>query len=353
MDKRGNVGKSDSSALGDRSGLGASGLVSSPARRAAAQLERGFDMDSALPLVTVVCSIPDDGTLASFHGALFRVLRGLEGAYRFEILYSDANKSGNETSAIDALAQLDPRIHRLSSPAGDSDALLRAGLAQAGGVMILLLHGGIHSPELLPRLLDLAKGPCAWVEGVPQGEPAANRWPRWLQREQASKGPSCLLLKRAALDALRKPGADGKQVRERLYAEKLPRAELTYAPPPRAATAPTAPLLRRVIADVFTMWKTTPFTLLVYFGGMVFLVGVFLALWFLLRGAIAPNTVWFSWCYLIVVLHILGGGILVAVGKLGAMMTRIFEKLQQLAGSAEAARPPQTLALRPPSRDAA
>lgn len=310
-------------------------------------------MDSALPLVSLVCSIPDDDTLANFHGALFRVLRGLGSAHRFEILYSAAGKSEGDSSAIDSLAQLDPRIRRLSSPAADHDSVLRVGLAQATGDMLVMLDAGVHSPEILSRLLELAKGPCAWIEGVSEDHAARNRWLSWMRRDQATPSSGVLLLKRAALDALRKSTPHAQSVREWLRAEKLPRAELSLAPATHAESASTAPLLRRIIADVHTSWKTSPFTLVAYFGAMVFVVGVFLAFWFSLQGAFAPNTVWFSWCYLIVLMHILGGGILVAVGKLGALTTRILEQLQHRPDQTQSTRPGEKRTLRPPSRDAA
>ena len=249
-------------------------------------------MDSALPLVSIVCSIPGDEALARFHGALFRALRGLESNYRFEIHYAGGANGERRPSAIDELAQLDPRIHRLSAPALGSDAVLRAGMAQATGEILLLLDAGVHAADLLPRLLDLAKGSCVWIEGMAQRQHAAKPWQRWLRRGQATALPALLLLKRPALDALRRPALAQQSPRDALRAAALPRAELSYAPTSGEADAPAGSLLRQV-NNVRTAWRTSPFTLVAYFGGTVCVIGIFLALWFSLQGAVAPNTVWF------------------------------------------------------------
>jgi hypothetical protein len=309
-------------------------------------------MDSALPLVSIVCSIPSDDALTNFHGALFRALRGLESNYRFEIHYASAAKGDGQSSAIDALAQLDPRIQRLSAPTLGSDAVLRAGMAQATGEILLLLDAGVHAADLLPRLLDLAKGPCVWIEGVAQRQPAAKPWQRWLRRGQAPALPALLLLKRPALDALRRPALAQQTVRDALRAAALPRAEFSHAPTNSEADAPAGSLLRQVVNNVRTAWRTSPFTLVVYFGGTVCAIGIFLALWFSLQGAVAPNTIWFSWCYLIVLLHVLCGSILVAVGKLGAVATKILEQLpdRQKPAQTFSVRPAETPAILPLTR---
>ncbi|GEM_PF-4295922 len=310
-------------------------------------------MDPTLPLVSVVCSTPGNDTLANFHGALFRVLRGLESGYRFEILYV-----GADDVAVDALAQLDPRIRRVSVGADDDgDRLLRAGLANALGDLMICMNAEAHAPELLPRMLDLAKGPCAFALGVAEKQTAPSLAQRWLSTSKTMALPRMLMLKRTALEAMRAPGIDQQSLSEALLAGDLPRAELTYVPTARAASASAAPWLGRVVADVHETWKRAPLGLITYFGAMVFVVGVILALWFSLQGVIAPNSVWFSWCYLIVLLHILGGSILYALGKVGTLATRILDHIAERRAPAlpDAARLKDNPAFLPltKSRDAA
>ena len=194
---------------------------------------------------------------------------------------------------------------------------------------MVLMDADAHSPELLAGMFDRAQGPCAVVEGVPEQPPAPSLWQRWLAPSKSIAPPPLLLLKRAALDALRAHGSDQQPLRNALRAANLPRAELNYVPQVRANSAPPTPWLGRVIADMHATWKRAPLALMTYFGAMVFVVGVFLAFWFSLQSVVAPNSVWFSWCYLIVLLHLLGGSILFSIGKLGALATRILEQVQE------------------------
>jgi hypothetical protein len=64
-------------------------------------------------------------------------------------------------------------------------------------------------------------------------------------------------------------------------------------------------------------------------GGLVLAVGLFLALWFPIQGWLWPGTVWFSWCYLIVLLHFLGGSILCSIGLVGECLGQILEQTKQ------------------------
>ena len=285
-------------------------------------------MDSTLPLVSLICSIRgDDETLPQFHGALFRVLRALERAYRFEILYVGAG----DRAGVDALAQLDPRIRALPAiPADPSDSILQADLEHATGSMVVALDADAHPPDVIPRLLELAQGPCALVEGAPPESRPSPWFLRLFPSSKAAATPTLVLLKGPALAALRASGHPQRLLSEAVRAMDLPRAKLAYAPNVRSVESRLMPL-RRLIADVRETWQRAPLALVAYFGGTMFIVGVFLTVWFTVQGMIAPGSVWFSWCYLIVLLHILGGSILFALGKLGALASRILERVQERA----------------------
>ena len=73
-----------------------------------------------------------------------------------------------------------------------------------------------------------------------------------------------------------------------------------------------------------------PLRLMTLLGVVSLAVGVLLALWFPIQGWLRPGTVWFSWCYLIVLLHLLGGGILAGLGILGEYLVRVLEQSKQL-----------------------
>ncbi len=286
-------------------------------------------MDSALPLVSVVCvATPDKDILPNFHSSLFRVLRPLESAYRFEVLYVGTRTSGDSLAQMETLAQLDPRVGLLSSEAVDFDAAQRFGLQRAAGAMVVFLDPSTHPADVLPRLLEKAGTGCPIVNGVSETLPRSPSSSWRLGFSGAQRLPACLLLQREAADLVMASTERERSMAETALATSLPRGELTFAPVPfrdRDATMN----LRRLLQERFAAYSHDPLSLVTAFGGTVFLIGVFLALWFPLQSKFAPGTVWFSWCYLIVLLHILGGSILYALGRVIALARQILERVPE------------------------
>ncbi|MCI0685305.1 MAG: hypothetical protein L0Y71_24670 [Gemmataceae bacterium] len=285
-------------------------------------------MNPAQPLVSIVCAAgPCVGALGRYHGALFPILRALEGHYRFEIVYLTADAA----DSIHGLAQLDPRIRVTPPPtASADDAALHAALELAGGAWVIVTDASQHPAEIVPQLLEQAKGTASVVEGVPASAAPATGWRRF----RGSKTPTLRpwLLKRDALEALRTARERQQNLAAALAAIGAPHAELTYTPHPPALRRES--LTASWLAEIRDTWRRAPLELFTTIGVSVLGIGVFLALWFAVQGLFAPGTVWFSWSYLIVLLHLLGGAILVALGKLGALAHRILERLDDAAAPA-------------------
>jgi hypothetical protein len=282
--------------------------------------------------VSLVCSAsPQENALADFHSALFPVLRALESDYRFEILYVGDSRCAGALARIEALAQLDPRVRLLpqAQPA-QGDQALRAGLEEAKGELIITIDSILHPLDMVPQLLEQAKGPCDIVLAVAKDRSA----PIWLERlwpvKSAGGDAALLLAKRPAADALRALRDSQRSLRDLAIATGLPRADLPFTPNTHRTGHPAASF-RRFAANVLAVCLRDPLGLVRYFGATVFTLGVFLAGWFSLQGLIVPDSVWFSWCYLIVLLHVLGGSTLYALGKLGAMAQQILEHVQPAA----------------------
>lgn len=291
-------------------------------------------MENQLPLVSVLCRLDAaEGTLPRFHGELFRVLRSLEHTYQFEIHY--LVQDGKHAKNLRELAQLDPRICDIPldnpPPGGDP---MRPALRSARGEMIICLDAAHHSPEIIVPLLDRSPAECAIV-ATESAAPAGQRWlARWRGNGQLD-APSAYLFKRAAIDAIRAIPPSEQSLFQVAQTIDLPRVRIPMAPSgphePVPASGPS-----RVANSVRAARTGGVFHLSTYSGATIFLVGLLLAIWFSLQGLVAPDRVWFSWCYLIVLLHILGGSILFTVGKLGTLAQRL---LDQFAGHAVASQP--------------
>jgi glycosyltransferase involved in cell wall biosynthesis len=300
----------------------------------------------AVPTVSIVCpAFEEEEVISLFHEELFRVLRALETQYRFEIIYIDDGSRDGTLARMDSIAQLDPRVRvlALARNFGKEKALL-AGLEHATGAMVVTLDTDLqHPPEVIPQLLEKAKGPCEIVMGVRQDYQQGT----WLKRlaarlfyrvqnfvgdtDIAPQGSDFLLMKRRTVDVLLAMQERQRFLKGLIYWTGLPRAEVAYTPNTRRA-GQTKFSFRRLIAlgaDCLYSFSTNPLRLACHFGATAVGVGLFLALWFLVQGMFWPGSVWFSWGYLIVLLHILGGSILFSLGVLGALAGRILEQLKE------------------------
>lgn len=291
-------------------------------------------MDAELPLVSIVCAASvEEDALPRFHSALFRVLRPLETSYRFEVIYIGTPRTAPGLAPMQAVAQLDPRVIVTLSAATTEDEARRNGLERAGGSMVVLFDATVHSAEILPQLLEHALGACSLVVGVPTVAPEPGALGRLFGQKPAQEPRPCLLLKRDAIEAVESLGHRDRPIEELALMTTLPRAKIEFTPvvsPSAAGQAPPSKLLVENLAA----FLSDSLRVATGAGAMVFFIGVFLLFWFPVQNLLSPGSVWFSWAYLIVLLHLLGGSILYFLGKIGGQLHDMLEERRdETAGS--------------------
>jgi dolichol-phosphate mannosyltransferase len=292
--------------------------------------------------VSIICPARDEAeSLPQLHEALFQALRALEAQHQFEILYVDDGSGDGTRGHMQAIADLDPRVRVLSlaRPFGKEAALI-AGLEHATGELIVTLDADLqHPPELIGRLLERARQGNDVVVATDAFRPAAS-WPRRLGRQllacccdrlPPAEATDFLVLSRRAVDTLLTIPEHHRSLLGLLYWLDLPRVEVPFEPPARAHGASKSTAAGRLghgIEHLFA-YSRVPLRLVSGLGSLVLAIGLLLLLWFPIQGLLRPGTVWFSWCYLILLIHLVGGGILVSLGIVGEYLVRVLEQVKQ------------------------
>jgi glycosyltransferase involved in cell wall biosynthesis len=299
-------------------------------------------MTASLSKVSIICPARDEAdALPRLHEALFQALRALEGQHQFEIIYVDDGSRDGTQGKMQAIADLDPRVRVLSlaRPFGKESALI-AGLEHATGELVITLDADLqHPPELIPQLLEHARQGTDVVVAVQTQRPLAG-WPRRIGRRLLSwccervppaEATDFLVLSRRAVDTLLTIPEHHRSLLGLVYWLELPRVEMPFEPGPRtlgASKTTAAGRLARGVEHLFA-YSRAPLRLATVLGGLVLAIGLLLMIWFPLQGLLRPGTVWFSWCYLIVLIHLVGGGILLSIGVLGEYLVRVLEQVKQ------------------------
>jgi polyisoprenyl-phosphate glycosyltransferase len=292
--------------------------------------------------VSIICPARDEIlALPHLHEALFQALRALEAQHQFEILYIDDGSSDGTLGQLQTIAGLDPRVRVLSlaRPFGKEAALI-AGLEHATGELIVTLDADLqHPPDLLPRLLERARQGSDVVIAVDTSCPLTT-WPRRLGRQllaaccervPPAEATDFLVLSRRAVDTLLTIPEHHRSLLGLVYWLDLPRAELPFERAPRkhgVSKSTAGRRLSRGVEHLFA-YSRLPLRVSSVLGGLVLAVGLALMLWFPIQGLLRPGSVWFSWCYLIVLIHLIGGGILVSIGLVGEYLVRVLEQVKQ------------------------
>jgi glycosyltransferase involved in cell wall biosynthesis len=299
-------------------------------------------MAGKLAKVSIVCPARDEAALLpQFHETLFRAIRGLEGQHQFEIVYVDDGSADDTLDKLRAIADIDPRVRVLSlaRPFGKEHALL-AGLEHAAGAYVVTLDADLeHPPELITQLLDGVRGGADAVVGVHARSPLS-AWPRRIGRRvlawcsdvvPPASATDYLALSRRAVDTLLTIPERHRTLRGSVYWLGLPRLEVPFEPGRRTSGKSKTTVSGRLTRGLEHLFAHSrlPLRLATVLGVMSLAVGAFLTLWFPIQGWLRPGTVWFSWCYLIVLVHLLGGSILVGIGILGEYLVRVLEQMKQ------------------------
>lgn len=302
-------------------------------------------MTRQVPLVSIVCpAFHEQEGLPHFHAALGRVLASLEPLYRFEILYIDDGSRDATLEVMRQIAATDSRVRVLSLARNfGKEAALQAGLEHADGEFVVTMDTDLqHPPEVIPQLLD------QMTDGVDLVLAVRERYhkPGWFHRlgtqvfyrvmhslseiEIPQDASDFLLMRRAVSDVLTQLPEKNRFVKGLIHWMGFQYREVTFRPEERSH-GETKYHFRRLFAlgkDFLIAFSNKPLTLATTFGLVTLLIGF---LWLLAGlGQLVFGQTVPSWTeyYLIVSTHVIGGGILLAIGIVGEYLGRMWAQVR-------------------------
>jgi dolichol-phosphate mannosyltransferase len=298
------------------------------------------------PTLSIVCPVYEEQeVLPVFHERLGQALQPIAGEYRIEVLYVDDGSRDDTLDVLRDLANSDLRVRYLSlSRNFGHQAALTAGLEHACGDVVVSLDSDLqHPPDLIPLLL------ARWREGFDVVLTERTDGPEvgWFKRFTSQQfysllqrvsdtevRPACAdfrLLSRPAVDALLRLRETHRYLRGMVNWLGFRVASVPYQVAPRFAGQSHYTLRRmlRLAGDGILSFSRVPLQLPAYAGlgsvGLGFVYALGLAVAALAGASMAAWPVHL----LIVVVLVLGGLILCAVGIVGEYVGRIYEQVKQ------------------------
>lgn len=294
-------------------------------------------------LLSIVCpAYQEEEVLPIFHAELCETLREREAEYDLEILYVDDGSRDRTLPVLKSMALSDGRIRFLSlSRNFGHQAALTAGLEHARGDIIISMDSDLqHPPAVIPKLL------AKWREGYEIVLTVREDDPRlgWVKRTTSRlfyrvmswfsdtdiriAASDFRLLSRKALDAMLRMKETYRFLRGIVRWIGFPTAELPFAPDERHAgkSKYTFRKMLTLAADGFYSFTTLPLKLPNVLGALVLAAGAVWGLVLLvqaLRGTLEASLLT---VYLVLANHLIGGGLLLALGVLGEYVGRIHEQ---------------------------
>ena len=297
------------------------------------------------PLVSIICpAYREEEVLPHFHAALSRVLGPLESQYHFEILYIDDGSRDKTLAAMLALGHGDARVRVLSLARNfGKEAALQAGLEHAEGELIITMDTDLqHPPELIPQLLEKAKGPVDLVITVRQ----EYQKPGWFNQlgtgifyrilgalseiEIRQETSDFLLMKRKVAAVLLQMQEKHRYMKGLIHWMGFKYREVAFRPQERTLGHTKFSFLRLVMLgkDCLFSFSKKPLTLATTFGCITLLVGLAWAVAALVQTFLQVGNTSLTAHYLIVSSHVFAGTILLAIGILGEYLGRIWEQVR-------------------------
>jgi polyisoprenyl-phosphate glycosyltransferase len=296
-------------------------------------------------LVSIVCpAFQEEEVLPLFHRELAAHLLPLEADYRFEVLYVDDGSRDGTLDVIKQLAHQDPRIGYLSlSRNFGHQAALTAGLEHARGDAIISMDSDLqHPPPVLAQLLQ------KWREGhdivitIRADDQRLSLFKRFsssaFYRLMSLMSDTDIrlaasdfrLLSRRALQGLLQMPEQHRFVRGMVQWLGFQPAEVVFMPDERKAGQSKYTLRRmlRLAGDGLFSFSRTPLRLATYLGLFAVAIGLAQSGWYLFEALLGGDRPSFALQYLLLVTHVLGGGILCALGFLGEYVGRIYEQVK-------------------------
>ena len=302
-------------------------------------------MSTFKPLISIVCpAYQEEAVLPRFHDCLARALAGLEGAYRFEVLYVDDGSSDGTLAQMRLLAATDSRVRYLSlSRNFGKEAALTAGLSHSGGDAVISLDTDLqHPPDLIPELVrqwraghDIVRTERRQMHQGSLGRRLSahlfHRFMRWLNEERDVATSDYQLLSRRVVDALGQMPEAHRYVRGLVSWLGFPTCVVPFEVASRAGGTSkfTAGRLLALAGDGVLSFSRLPLRLSLMAGLALLLLGLLegtgVFLWLLIRGL--PSH-WQMHALLTTQL-LLTGLTLCGLGVVGEYVGRIYEQVKQ------------------------
>jgi glycosyltransferase involved in cell wall biosynthesis len=292
-----------------------------------------------LELLSVVAPVYDEeATIEEFHARVCAALEGLP----FELVLVDDGSTDGSPAALERLAQNDPRVRvvYLSRNFGHQTALT-AGLDHARGDAVVMLDADLQDPpELISTMLEHWRAGCDVVYAVREQRQGESRFKlstaKWFyklfdklaQVELQHNSGDFRLLDRRALDALLSMRERNRFLRGMTVWVGYTQAAVPYHRDPRYAgeTKYTISRMLRFSLDAISSFSHRPLQLATLLGFMIStLAFIAIPVVIVLRilGSYLPG---FS--ALTIVVLLLGGIELIAIGIIGEYVGRIYDEVK-------------------------
>ena len=292
-----------------------------------------------LELLSVVAPVyNEEATIEEFYGRVCGALTDMH----FELVLVDDGSSDRTHAALERLAATDPRVRVvfLSRNFGHQTALT-AGLDHARGDAVVMLDADLQDPpELITTMLDHWRGGCDVVYAVRAQREGESRFKlstaRWFYRlfdklaqvELQPNSGDFRLLDRRALDALLSMRERNRFLRGMTVWVGYTQAAVPYKRDPRYAgeTKYTLSRMLRFSLDAISSFSHRPLQLATLLGFVISLlafVAIPIVVALRLLGSYLPG---FS--ALTIVVLLLGGIQLIAIGIIGEYVGRIYDEVK-------------------------
>jgi polyisoprenyl-phosphate glycosyltransferase len=292
-----------------------------------------------LGLLSVVAPVyNEEATIGEFYARVCGALEGL----RFELVLVDDGSTDGSTTELDKLASGDPRVRvvYLSRNFGHQTALT-AGLDHARGDAVVMLDADLQDPpELITKMLDHWRAGCDVVYAVREHREGESRFKlstaRWFYRlfdklaqvELQHNSGDYRLLDRRALDALLSMRERNRFLRGMTVWVGYTQAAVPYKRDPRYAgeTKYTISKMLRFSLDAISSFSHRPLQLATLLGFVIStLAFIAIPVVIVLRilGSYLPG-----FGSITIVVLLLGGIQLIAVGIIGEYVGRIYDEVK-------------------------
>jgi polyisoprenyl-phosphate glycosyltransferase len=290
-------------------------------------------------LISVVAPVYNEEELVEeFYGRVCGALDGMP----FELVVVDDGSTDGTATALDRLADSDPRLRvvSLSRNFGHQTALT-AGLDHAHGDAVVMLDADLQDPpELIPTMLDRWRAGCDVVYAVREtrdGEShfklASARWFYTLfgalsQVELSHNSGDFRLLDRRALDALLSMRERNRFLRGMTVWVGYTQAAVPYRRDPRYAgsTKYTFGRMLRFSVDAVLSFSDRPLQLATLLGFLISTLAFIAIPVVVVLRALGHYLPGFSAITIVVLL--LGGIQLIAIGIIGEYVGRIYDEVK-------------------------